>query len=209
MPAGYRQRVETMIASLQAAPEIEVTRSALEFPATPAKLATAKRFANGPLPDGLEDFCSALNGFTVAWRHIHPAIAKGDDRDTGSINLLPIERIFADWHGTTWFDAVPGSDRFRNVKPFDLFQPEACIAFLQEPGEPPSNHVAYHYFGESLTPTGYGFPAYLERLLASRGTWGWQQTLLLEMTDSDAAEHCRKTIATLFPEVDLSLFRPA
>ncbi len=60
-----------------------------------------------------------------------------------------------------------------------------------------------------LAQTGYDFPAYIERLLASRGCWGRQQTLLPEATNGDAAKHCRDTIADLFPDADLNLFRPA
>ncbi|KAK2784119.1 hypothetical protein FQN52_009284 [Onygenales sp. PD_12] len=115
----------------------------------------------------------------------------------GSINILPLEEVFSSWEDSLWFptetDKVRGYTgwgradgdgegwmyRFRHVKSFDLFMPEASVGFLMEweEGEEVGGWVggmmAYHYHGEELEVTDMSFRGYLERLLVSRGFWAW------------------------------------
>ncbi|KAK2808887.1 hypothetical protein FQN50_004363 [Emmonsiellopsis sp. PD_5] len=114
----------------------------------------------------------------------------------GSINILPLEDVFSSWEGGLWFptetDKARGYDgwgsvdgdgegwlyRFRHVKPFDLFMPEASVGFLMEWGEAGDGDgvgemMAYHYHGEELEGLDLSFRGYLERLLVSRGFWSW------------------------------------
>ena len=207
MTAVYRGRFERLIAELSADSRIAVERAVIQLPATPAKLAVATRLAGGRLPSGVEPFYRELDGFELAWRHSVDEIRKGDQTDCGYVHLLPVERIFAEWKGVTWFDSFPGGERFRAVKPFDLFQPETCACFLQEEGAAPGDHVALHDFGEGLAATSYTFAEYVERLLISRGFWGWIRTLSADSDETDR-ESFREKAAVLFPDFQAEAFRP-
>lgn len=208
MTKAYKLRIEKMLADLQAHPLIEIEQFEIQPSASPANIATASRLAGGRLPKGVEAFYRELNGLQLTWRHTVDEIRKGDQTDFGYINLMPVERIFADWKGITWFDSFPGGERFRAVKPFDLFQPETCACFLQNPGTAPGDFIAFHYFGESLVETGYTFEDYIEFLIASRGFWGWIHTLSTETTYSPESETFRKKMAVLFSDFNAKIFLP-
>lgn len=198
-------RVHEMVASLRRTTSMTITRWAVQPPATPAALGAARRAAQGRLPEGVEDFYRQMDGFALEWEHAPDDGAP----DLGAIQLLPVERVFGDWKGVTWFDDLGGDGGpFRGVKPFDLFQAEACAAFVQDPTRPPRAQVHFHVFGEGLCDTGRTFPEYLSLLLASRGYLYWQQLLCAETTGNPDADRCRTRLPQLFPEVDLGAFTP-
>ncbi|MFC0597406.1 hypothetical protein [Streptomyces palmae] len=118
-----------------------------------------------------------------------------------------MHEVFGDWGGVTWFSSQ-GDQRFRGVKPFDMFVPESCAALLQPPGETPGDTVAYHSFGQEVHDTGYTFDEYLERLLAARGHWYWIQTLCPGKQHSIEVEAFRWNMPYIFPDYDDRLFRP-
>ncbi len=200
-----RARFASMVDELRSNPSIEVISVTVAAPATSADLDAARALAGGTLPAGTEDFFSELNGFQLEWRHTVAAISHGDLSDHGMVNILPIGEIYGDWRGVTWFD---DDDELRAVKPFDMFVPEACAAFLQPDGEPPSDSVAYHYFGDEPRATGYTFDEYLERLLASRGFWYWIQTLCPGLESSTEVTAFRHVMPQIFPDYDDRLFHP-
>ncbi|HET7487864.1 MAG TPA: hypothetical protein VFJ85_08040 [Acidimicrobiales bacterium] len=181
-----------------------MTRKEIRPPGGPAELGTALSYASYELPAGVEDFYSELNGFEVAWRSDRTGYGQPAE---GSINLLPVQRIFGDWRGTVWFESA-GDERFRDVKPFDLFQPEACMAFRQPPDESPEDHVQLHVFGEEVTATAYTFTDYVDRLLVSRGFSYWQTTLCDDAQETPEAKRFRDRAPALFPDIDLGLFVP-
>jgi len=131
-----------------------------------------------------------------------------DGTDRGAIALLPVERIFGNWKEAIWFDDFPGGDRFRPVKPFDFFQPEACAAFYQKPEESAQDEVYFHVVGEELCATGYTFPEYIERMLACRGYLYWQLTLCAETQSNPEVAGLRKRLPALFPDFPADIFRP-
>jgi len=201
-----RARVLSMVDDLRGNPNIEVISVEIGEPAPTAGLEAARALAHGALPAGVEDFYTELNGFTLEWRHSVDEVSHGDLSDHGLINILPIDEVFGDWHGVTWF-SEDNDEEFRPVKPFDLFVPEACAAFIQPPGQPPAGTVAYHYFGEELIDTGYSFEEYLARLLAARGFWYWIQTLCADL-HSEAVISFRRAMPLIFDDYDDQLFQP-
>lgn len=205
MTEDLAPRVHEMVASLRREGTITITRWEVRPPATPEALAAARAAAEGHLPEGVAELYREMDGFALAWTHP----GDGGAPDTGAIQLLPVAQVFGDWKGVTWFDDF-GSDGgpFRGVKPFDLFQAEACAAFWQDPGRPPREEVQFHVFGEGLCGTGRTFPEYLTLLLASRGYLYWQQLLCAETADNPDAHRCRERLPRLFPDVDLDAFRP-
>ncbi len=203
---GFRSRFTSMVDDLRSNPRVEVISVAVAPPATRLDLDAAAALAGGVLPAGTHDFYSELNGFQLEWRHTLPAISHGDLSDHGMVNILPIRDIFSDWRGVTWFG--DDADEFRAVKPFDMFVPEACAAFVQPAGKPPAASVTYHYFGEESYDTGYSFDDYLVRLLASRGFWYWVQTLCPGLESSTEVTDFRQAMPQLFADYDDSLFRP-
>jgi hypothetical protein len=180
MTTRYRERIATRVAQLRATPGFTVVTCEFAPPATADDLARATEAAGGRLPAGLAEFCVELNGFQLTWEY--RAVESndgptGEPTDSGSVNLLPMEKIFADWQDTTWFDDSPGGGRFVMVKPVDLYVPEACAAFCQPPGGCSEDATFFHYFGEDLAPLGLGFPEYLELTIATCGYVNWRLAL--------------------------------
>ena len=204
----YKERIEKMIADLKDHPDIVVTEALFQPPATKMQIEESKILAGGKLPIAVESFYQEMNGFKLTWHHTCKEILEGDQRDYGYINLLPIEEVFGDWQDIVWFDSFAGGDRFRAVKPFDLFQPETCICFLKEENDVLQEQVAYHYLGEGLIKTGYNFADYIELLMESRGLWGWTKTLSQETCESEELERFQHKISILFPEVNIEIFKP-
>jgi hypothetical protein len=196
----------SMVEELRGNPNIEVLTAEMAEPTSRDDIESARHLAGGELPPGVGDFFAEIGSFHLEWRHTLAAISHGDLSDHGVVNILPITEIFGDWRGVTWFGE--DEDEFRAVKPFDMFVPEACTAFVQPEGEPPTPSVAYHYFGEELHDTGYTFDDYLERLLASRGFWYWIQTLCPGLESSAEVTAFRRAMPQIFTDYDDRLFQP-
>ena len=203
---GARELLASMVGDLRQNPNIEVLTVEMAEPPSLDDIELARRLAGGELPPGVGDFFGEIGGFRLEWQHTVAVISHGDLSDHGLVNILPITEIFGDWRGVTWF----GEDtaEFRAVKPFDMFVPEACAAFVKPEGEPPASSVAYHYFGEELHDTGYTFDEYLERLLASRGFWYWIQTLCPGLESSPEVTAFRQAMPQIFTDYDDRLFHP-
>jgi hypothetical protein len=201
-----RDRFQAMIDDLRRNPNVRVATADMADPASSAEIEAATELAGGYLPAGVAEFYSQLNGIQLEWRHTVAKVRHGDESDKGLIDILPITEVFGDWEGVTWFG--DDDDEYRSVKPFDMFVPEACTAFIQPPGKRPADTVAYHYFGEELHVTGYKFDEYLERLLASRGFWYWIQALCPDLQDSSEVADFRRAMPLIFDDYDDSLFQP-
>jgi hypothetical protein len=202
-----RSLLSAMVEALDRNRNAEVLAVDVAAPASREDIVAASSLARGVLPAGVADFYAQMNGFRLEWRHTVAAIGRGDLSDHGSIGILPISEVFADWRGVTWF-GEDDDDEFRAVKPFDMFVPEACAAFVQPEGEPPAASVAYHYFGEELHDTGYSFDEYLVRMLASRGFWYWIKTLCPGLEHSAEVTAFRRAMPRIFADYDDSLFQP-
>lgn len=176
MTAGYRRRIAERAARLGATPGFSVRAYEVAPPVTDAELASVTASVQGRLPVGVAEFYGELNGFRLEWDYAAPGAGRVPT-DFGSINVRPLADVFAQGLGDTWYDDFEGGDRFRAVKPFDVYAPEACAAFLQEPGGAPRDDVHFHYFGEALSPLHLTFPQYLEGALASCGYVDWRMAL--------------------------------
>lgn len=203
----YASQVQEMLSDLRDNSAIVVDSEKVRAPATEANIATALTMAQYKLPDGIEDFYAEMNGFSVTWSSVETTEG-GSPLDSGSINILPIEQVFASWQGTIWFAEFEGGDRFRPVRPFDLFAPEACMAFWQPLDDCPEDDVYFHYIGEDVSATGYGFEEYMSRLIECRGYRYWQTTVF-GVGDQPEANHFRERAPQLFPGLDLARFAPA
>lgn len=199
-PAPYRPRVQAMIDGLRSLDGVRVQQADIAPPASREALGTATRYASR-LPRGVAEFYSELNGFELRWE-------SADATQQGAIRLLPVERIFGPWRGSLWFDDFPGGDRFRAVKPFDFFQPEACAAFLLEPDHAPRDEVHFHVVGEALCSTGIDFPTYLDLALTSRGYHYWQTTLCRETAANPEARAFHQKAPALFSDLTTDRFHP-
>lgn len=200
-----RARFVAMVDGLRDNPKVDVASVNVPRPASQQDIAAAARLAGGALPDGVAEFYAEMNGFKLDWRHTVAEVSQGDQSDHGLVNILPIGEVFGDWRGVTWFS---DDDEFRPVKPFDMFTPEACAAFIKPDGRPPAGTVAYHYFGEELHDTGYSFDEYLDRLLASRGFWYWVQALCRDLQASAEVTAFRRVMPLIFDDYDNQLFQP-
>jgi hypothetical protein len=207
-----RARLVDMVEDLERNPNVEVLDVVLHGPTAKEDIATATRLANGRLPAGVEEFYREVGSFRLEWRHAVAEIQAGDLSDEGMINILPVAEVFGDWVGATW---EPESEEFRPVKPFDMFVPEACAAFLlpekteiSDVFRRPGDSVAFHSFGAELCDTGYTFDEYLQRLLAARGYRYWLKTLCPGAQHSTETQDFRGRMPRIFPDHDDSLFHP-
>jgi hypothetical protein len=198
-------RFRRMVDELETHPDLEVIDFHFSRPAKPAEIAAAARSVGGRLPDGVEAFYREMNGFTLEWEIRLEELRQGDDSDKGLIDILPIEEVLKDWQGSIW---QADDERFKPVKPLDFFVPEACSALLYREESGFVSTVHYHYLGELLLDTGYGFRGYIDRLLASRGAWYWIETLCRETHESPPAQAFFRRMPRLFPGFDPSLFQP-
>ena len=200
-----RSLFTSMTEDLDRNPNIEVLAVEIKPAASREDIETARRLAIGALPAGMEDFFAEMDGFRLDWRHTLADIAHGDLSDHGFVNILPIREVFGDWRGVTW--SGEDDERFRAVKPVDMFVPEACAALIQRDGQPPADSIVYQYFGDEPRDTGYTFEEYLERLLASRGFWYWIQTLCPGLEASAEVTGFRRAMPLIFADYDDSLFQ--
>ncbi|MFE7584910.1 hypothetical protein ACFU5Y_25495 [Streptomyces gardneri] len=176
MNGTYKDRVEARIRELQTAPGISVRKYEVAAPAPRSIVDAVRTEAGGHLPAGVEDFYTQVNGLSLEWSYLAPG-SEGEPADQGSVNILPLENVFSDWKDAIWFDSFPGGDRFRAVKPFDLYIPEACAAFRQPLGEPAEDTLYFHYIGESLTELPLTFTQYVDQALNTCGYLGWHSLL--------------------------------
>jgi hypothetical protein len=221
-----RTRFERLFASLRQTPHIEVLDAEIGPPTNEEDIQVVLQRTKGQLPTGVENFYRSVGWVSLEWRHKLKEIAAGDLSDQGFVRILPIKEVFDEWEGVIWWeeseeesdedDEAAELQDFRSVKPFDMFVPEACVAFIQPPPRrgsndklwgQPSEHVAFHYFGEELYTTRYSFDEYIDRLIASRGFWYWPMTLCTE-TQKVETEDFRKKMPLLFEDYDDDLFQP-
>ena len=212
------RQLKKMLSTLQLHPDITVTEAKVNPPAPQYQIFQAISYARGTLPPGVEEFYSQVGSIDVEWAYTDPKAPNTNLPLTGSIHILPITEVFGDnWRDITWFplpeDLQPHPDdawrfTYRNVVPFDLFVPEACMCFIQEEGQTPENCVAFHYFGEELYRTRYTFSEYIERLLASYGFWYWGETICEECQDMPAVLSFRDNMPIIFKGYDHELFTP-
>lgn len=181
-----------------------VHHAELGEPASQDDLATARTYALYQLPGGIEELYSEMNGFSLAWEH-HDGSEDSSQRG-GAMALVPLARIFASWKDVTWWDDFEGGDRFRAVKPFDIFVSEACAAFWQEPGSPPASGVVFHAFGEGTCALNLSFPAYLDRLFEARGYLYWQLAFCPDRQEDPSVGTFRQRMPELFPDFDYDQF---
>jgi hypothetical protein len=222
-----RTRFENLFASLRQTPYIEVLNAELGPPTSEEDVQIALQRTKGQLPTGVVNFYRALGWVRLEWRHTVKEIAAGNMSDQGFIRILPIKEVFDEWEGIIWWgesegesdddDEVAERQEFRPVKPFDMFVPEACVAFLQPPPRrgssskawgQPGEHVAFHYCGEELHKTRYSFDEYIDRLLASRGFWYWPMTLCTETQEEVETRDFRQKMPLLFEDYDDDMFQP-
>jgi hypothetical protein len=195
MTAQWRQRLTTMVDGVRSDQHIRLNKAELSAPAAADQIAAAQRAAGTALPEQMLSFYREVNGFVLEWEG--PGDIAPDATVRGTINLLPIGRVFGDWQNVTFGQPV---------KPFDLFVPEACAALWWPQGATDST-VRFHYFGEATVDTRHSFTEYLERLLVSRGFWYWIQALSRETSDNPEAEAFRTVAPRLFPDFQESLFQ--
>ncbi|KAJ5904647.1 uncharacterized protein N7473_001563 [Penicillium subrubescens] len=223
--ADIRTRFERLFVSLRQTPHIEVLEAEIGPPTNEEDIRFVLQRTKGQLPTGVENFYRALGWVRLEWRHTVKEIAARNMSDQGFVRILPLKEVFDEWEGIIWWgesegesdDDVAERQEFRSVKPFDMFVPEACVAFLQPPPRlgssskvwgQPGEHVAFHYCGEELYKTRYSFDDYIDRLLASRGFWYWSMTLCTETQEAVETKDFRQKMPLLFEDYDDDLFQP-
>ena len=207
MSEQFVPRFRQMVDDLHKNRRIHLIDYEIAPPVSAAEIEAANRAVRGGLPSEMKSFYLEMNGFSLEWAHTLDSARRGDDRDTGAVEILPLAEVLKDWHGIIWFDDG-GADRFKDLKPFDFFVAEACagLQYSEEKGIAPT--VRYHYLGEFVYDTGYIFSEFIDRLLAARGSWYWIETLCQETCDGPQAKDFFERMPLLFEDFQASLFRP-
>lgn len=205
MGKEYRRRFEEMVRGLREHPDIQVRQARIADPAPAATVSELARTCADTMPSCLVELYGEMDGFSVEWVHtLTPGGPRGD-LDTGTINIRPVAEVFGPGPARLFLDE---DERFRPVRPFDIFTSEACAALLQAPDTTVRDEVHFHIFGEGTLRTGHTTEAYLERALASRGTWSWISTLCRDLQEMPEVADFRRLAPLLFEDYDDDLFRP-
>jgi hypothetical protein len=204
---NWRLRFQDLIGEIEKHPMLNVLEAKLSDPTSPADIERAAKLAGGALPEGMADLYREMNGFQLEWEVEDYAALGATQPILGSIKLLPLikdrgESVFGSWKNVVWFD---GLETFRNVVPFDFFQPEACAAFYPVPGH---MTVHYHYLGEEVHATGLTYSEYLELLFQSRGFLYWISALCADEQAQGQVEDFRAYFPKLFDSDTLPTFAP-
>lgn len=198
----YARRLTRLVDELKANSRVDVELAEIGAPTAAGKLASARESAPD-LGSSVFAFYEEVSSFTLKWRGVE--VPEGENW-VGAVDVRPIDDVAGPevGKGRVWFDDTPEESPLRRLRPMDIFQPEACMALYPVPGKAT---VHYHYFGESLLPTGLTFDAWFDRLIASRGFWYWIRACTGD-TDATAVAAFRKGASELFEEFDATLFVP-
>ena len=154
------------------------------------------------------DYGRRRNGFGVTWH------TTGKPSYNGSINLLPLHKIYGgEWEGTVYHGTPDEDPRLRTFKPVDLFAPDTCVGVYHD--ERRDARLFYYEFGEEPQPLGLDVQGYYQLLPFSLGFFHWQNALLeLASLAPDAvyapydnsARRFVDTMPTIHPTFDLQAF---
>jgi hypothetical protein len=207
MGQTFLPRFQQMVAELREHPQINVKEVHVASAARREEVEAAERLAGGRLPEAMGAFYLELNGFRLEWERAPENGGRRAGTNRGSVEILPLEEVLKDWQGVTWFE-FEGGDRFKAVKPLDFFAEEACAALAYSESKGFASTISYHYLGEFLCDTGYGFTQFIDRLLNARGFWYWIETLCPDTRQSPEAQNFLRQMPSLFADFQPSLFQP-
>jgi hypothetical protein len=116
------------------------------------------------------------------YRHYHSgklnwALKDADEYDlrlSGSVYMLPAERMMSDWKGIVYFDADPDS-ALKSFMPVDLFSEDACAGIFKDDSE--HQMQLYLYEGQPIN-LHLSVDDYLLMALRCRGFYFWQYLIL-------------------------------
>jgi hypothetical protein len=197
-----------MVDAMAADPRLEIVELEFGPPLAHTDYEALCAAAGRSLPACLQQLYGQANGVRLAWRHQVPGLLTGDERDTGSIDILPLQEVLQDWRGKTGLQG-PDGWRFAAVRPVDFFSPEACACLMDTPDGGVAPTVHFHQLGVRVCDTGYDLDAYLERLLQARGAWGWVESLCAETAQGPQARDFIVRAGQLFDGFQAAPFVPA
>ncbi|GAB3825757.1 hypothetical protein GCM10028821_07070 [Hymenobacter jeollabukensis] len=114
-----------------------------------------------------------VNGLRADWQ------ARGGVRLEGSINLLPVERIYGPLDPDEFLVLPEDAPELHHFRPVDMFKPDACVGLLHDERRSPQ----LYYYDESdrdLEPLDLDLQGYISLLQFTWGFLNWQ-LLLLEL----------------------------
>jgi hypothetical protein len=204
--SDWHARLAALRDEIDASSLVRLTRFQINDPVSSDAIERARKRWHGPLPDMMEEFYRANDGFVLEWEALDVTGLFPQGPHAGSINLLPLAEVFGEWKDVVWFDDWDGGDRFRGVLPLDRFAPEAAATLYQRGEEAGVDRVYSHYLGEDLDASTYSFAQYVELLLESRGYYYWVRALPEATHDGHSAQAFRHDMPQLFPDFRSDLF---
>lgn len=194
---GYLERFKKFQRALEKNDAVEVGRCDL----LPAGRKAVKKGTKAVDPSIL-DFYRQIKSVRVTWE-----ACEGDDPDVaGQVNILPLDRVLADWGDDIYFEDDDPESHRRFFHPFDFFAPEAAVGLmLRDEPEPGLYYFAYH---DDPIPLDLDVEGYIELLLEARGFLYWPKVIVARLTDTEFEEvdRFRDAMPRLFPDFDPDAF---
>ena len=210
----YLKRFDKMAKDLAAQKYIDIVEYKPRTPARRATLKAVEEALGAPLSPALRSFYEQTDGLKLHWTikpnlsaeetsklrkkstDYYVVIAEYVEDPFAMINLLPLEDCILKKHKTIAAQTGPEitlnnvryspSDFRKRLKPFDLMNPDLCMAFLleKENGNPPLlflHEGCSDWTGSRSTD----FGSYLEMLFATRGIVEARQKIFAEDAKGD------------------------
>ncbi len=199
MRTDYLRRFQVMVAELRQSPDVAVARVHVAPPVSEQTIARVRSKLGFALSDSILAFYRQANGLALEWvPKDHPAYDPAShDRESsepfdmvpqdvpgGTINLYPLEALADDYEDVFWFQWMEGQTTelagksydllafSRAIRPVDYFSEHSMAALFVGDRVPDPPVLLGDDHGASFTsfaPT--DFVAYLEAILALRGSW--------------------------------------
>ncbi|MEB3358292.1 MAG: SMI1/KNR4 family protein [Synechococcales bacterium] len=214
---NYLNRFTSMLDEIRSQAKINIKTYCFYPPFSKAQIAEIERDFDVVFHESISNFYQQIGGFRLEWIS-SDEVEDEAFRVSGSIHLIPIEQVLSgwendEWFNNLWFDWMDESQKkdLKRLKPFDYFNNDdsGCTCFRLK-DKTLDRNLQLHSVDYGTHQLDFGFEVYLEKLLKTRGFYGWQFLLakdresLFNYEDLYAFFHSQ--IPQLFPNTDFSEF---
>ena len=134
------------------------------------------------IPDQLRVMSKDIDGSTIRWHS--PEDESNRSSCTGSINLLPIHKIYGDWKGIVYFEFTE-NQRLQDFKIVDFFAEEACVGLYHDAEQ--DSGLYFYDFERGPYPLHIDLKGYVQLLEMTLGYSYWQKVILDLVSGEESA----------------------
>lgn len=179
---NYLKKIEHLVAELKAVPHI----SNLIFEKNAGiRDEDFKDYADEfsiKVANNVKEFYTELDGFSLTWKYNQIASDSTNQSFEGYINILPFYKMFLGDNDNLWENEIWGnhtSDKelsfYKNLKIFDYFEKDNihCVC-LEISHDTITENLWIFREGYQPLPMKINLEEYIEKLIDTKGLWGWQ-----------------------------------